>query len=527
MPSGSVNAAQEQRWWRPGLSGLAVLACLGAGVLIALVMYEPWRSTQFSITDFSEFLPVLEQHRTVGGRLGALVGYYASQGRFNVVPYIYLVLEWTAFGWNAAAWQMCRFIEMCGIVVLVYALLHRLVGSRPGAIAGAGLFVVASCAAPAWIRLTMAEPLAMWLLLGGALLATNYQTTALWRWSGVVIGILMGLVVLTKEVLVVLVPFIVLLACTRDDHGQFIRPSPSPRNRWLTLSTLIATTLSLVPVAAIALRARGTAFAAQYGQASPSMSTAIERFMALFLPAFATYAPHVGFMVLANFIFVVLIATGWIVRIGDQRWRRSSLLLGTCLLAVSLTSVAVYLPWPFFNFFYGLPFLLGPSALLAFAFHFVEGKWPRWRWIIYAAYALALTQMASFAVYSARSAIARRDVNGKLISRLGQLSEKDSVLLGTHASRVLTWAGTGPTLSRFASAIYPERAVPAIREVPCDHADAIAHGYNPNRVTVLSYSDDCGVLIHPSWSARNIYTFLYWPTVSLSHDSVRVDMRLP
>jgi len=509
-----------------------VLALYGAGIAAALVVYQPWRPTQFSITDFSEFLRLLEQHRTLGSRISAFVGYYASQGRFNLIPYVYLVLEWTTFGWNPAAWQISRFIEMCGIVALVYVLLHRLTGSRPGAIAGASLFIFASCAAQAWIRLTMAEPLAMWFLLAGALLATRYQTTVRWRWSGATIAILVALVVLTKEVLIALIPFIVLLAWTRDAHGQFVRPRALQRNRWLALSTIVATTVALIPVAVIALRANGSAFAAAYGHTPLSVVTAIERFMTLVLPGFATYPPHVNFMVLANVLFLLLVGAGWSIQVPDVRYRRSFRAVGACLVAISFAGVAVYLPWPFFNFFYGLPFLLAPSALLAFAFHFLEQRWPRNRLLVYITFAILLTQLASFAGYDARNAFAQRDANGKLIVELGrlsvgQLSAEDSVVLATYASRILPWAGTGPTLSRFASAVFPERQMPTIREVPCDSIRAAAEDNSLRRVIVLSYSDDCGSFTSPSWSTRRIFSYVYWPSVTLRSDSVRVDMLLP
>ena len=505
-----------------------MLTLLAVGILISLRVYEPWRPTQFSVTDFCDFLPLLIGHHTFGGRLSAFVEYYSRQGRFNVVPYTYLILEWTAFGWNAAAWQVSRFVEMTGIVVLVYVLLRRLTGSRPGAGAGAALFFVASCASSAWIRLTLSEAQAMWPLLGAALLATTYQSTNRWRSSGLGIALLMIVLVLSKEVLIALVPFVVLLAWTYNAPGQFMRPVMSRRNRWIMYATLTTTVLASIPIALIALRASGSSYAGGYGHGSATLTRVLGLFAALAYPTYATYPPHIDFALPANFAFLLVIAAGWGLPPADLKHRATRRRLAACLVGILFVGVATYLPWPFFLSYYGLPYLLAPAALLAFAVKFIEQDRPRFRWLAYTACLVIVVQAAVYASYESRRDLAAREVNGVLIDLISQRTGQDTVLVATRSvSPDAPWGGTAQILHRFSAAVYPNRLVPPGFDVKCATARAVEAARALHRNMLVSFADQCGTVNQPSSVARAVFSYFYWPAPSIRQDSVRADVIIP
>jgi len=207
---------------------LAIIAIGLVGILIAALVYVPWTNAPFDILDFSEFLPFLHQHDSLWGRFEAFVAYYASRGRLNLLSYLFITGKWSLFGDSAVGWQFARFGEMCIIVLAVYLFLRRLDLDRWGSAFGASLFVVAQSASPAWIRLTMGEPLGLLAIVCASLLATWYQGTSRWRAIGVMIAALLTASMLAKEMLVALVPFVLLLACSRNTHGDFEKPFGQP-----------------------------------------------------------------------------------------------------------------------------------------------------------------------------------------------------------------------------------------------------------------------------------------------------------
>src|SRR5579862_5204894 len=192
---------------RRAIANVTLWAAMLLVVTGTLLLYQPWRRLPFDITDFSEFLPLL--HRpSLGARWSGFLHYYASQGRWNVLSYAAIIAKWSVFGMYTAGWELVRFAEMWLIIVLTFLALRRFGADAWGAAAGAALMTVAAPAVPAWLRLTMGEPLGLALLLAALLVATRYRGSAHWRRDAIVIAILVALALLTKEMLVAFVPFI-------------------------------------------------------------------------------------------------------------------------------------------------------------------------------------------------------------------------------------------------------------------------------------------------------------------------------
>jgi hypothetical protein len=504
---------------------MVVLTVFAAGVGLALLLYQPWRPAPFRIADFSEFLPLLTRHKSFGAQLSGFIGYYASQGRFNVLLYLLEVARWSAFGWNAAAWQISSFVEMCCVVAIAYALLYRITGDRAGAIAGSSLFVVASAATSGWIVVTVAEPLAMLPLYGGALLATGYQHTKRPRAMSAIIALLMALTVLTKEVLIVLVPFAVLLAWTCDGPGRFRPIHRSRRNQFLAGVTIFATAVALVPIVLIASHARGAAYSTLYGNGSARF--AIARFLAMTLPAYSTYPPLLSFLLPGNVLFLLVVFTGWSSTQSRAPARNRRFALFTSFIAVPLAGTIVYLPWPFFDLYYALPFLIGPAALLAVAVTSLTRYRPRWRLLTACACTLILAQSAFFSGYISNRLLAAREVNGILVNSIGHRPASDTIVVAAKGSQLLPWFGAGPTLSRFAAAVFPLRGMSPTRSTSCDRTNNGDTSSRGSRAILISYSDDCGTLAHSSSVVRRRFRYVYWPNLSVRYDSVRADLWMP
>jgi hypothetical protein len=504
---------------------MAVLTLFVAGVGLALILYQPWRRAPFRIADFSEFLPLLIHHKSFGAQLSGFIAYYASQGRFNVLLYVLEVSRWSAFGWNAAAWQISSFVEMCGVVAIVYALLYRITGNRVGAIAGSSLFIVATAATSGWIVVTVAEPLAMWPLYGGALLATGYQRSRRPRAISAIIALLMALTILTKEVLIVLVPFVVLLAWTCDGPGRFRPIRMSRRDQLLAGATIVGTAMALAPIVLIASHARGTAYSALYGDGSARF--ALTRFLAMTLPAYATYPPLLSFLLPGNVLFLVVLVTGWCTTQTRTGSKTGRLALFAAIIAVPIAGTIIYLPWPLFDLYYALPFLIGPAALLAVAVTSIVRHLPRWRWQTFCACALILAQAALFSGYTSSRLLALREVNGILVNAIGHRPVTDTIVVAAKGSQLLPWFGAGPTLSRYVAAAFPLRGMSPTRSVGCEGTGADSINARGTNVILISYSDDCGPLSHSSSIDRRVFRYVYWPELSIRYDSVRADIWQP
>src|ERR1700728_4874560 len=241
---------------------------LGVAILFTvigtLVLYQPWRRLPFDITDFSEFLPLL-QRASIGARWTGFLDYYASQGRWNVLAYMAILAKWSLFGMYTAGWELSRFVEMWLIIALSFLTLRRFGADAWGAACGAALLTVATPAVPAWLRLTMGEPLGMVFLMVAILDATRFRASTHWKRDGIVIALLIALALLAKEMLVVFVPFIVVIASCLAAPGRLEWPRMDRRTGYLLGCVAISAMVVLAKVAIVALHAPPGNYASQYG----------------------------------------------------------------------------------------------------------------------------------------------------------------------------------------------------------------------------------------------------------------------
>ncbi len=506
---------------------IALIVAYLVAIAAAAAMYQPWVSTPFDIIDFSEFLPFLSPHDSIRERFAAFVGYFVSQGRFDLLSYLLIIWKWSFFGSNVVGWQIARFVEMCAIVVAVYVLLRRLGSERWGAAFGASLFIVAQTASQGWIRLTMGEPFGLLAIIGASLIATRYQTTTRWRSSAAGIAILLALSLSAKEMLIAFVPFVLLLAATSDGSGGWQRLRPTRRNVWLAVLVGVGAVAVLLPVAVVALRASAGAYASDYGTGAPSLSRLLHSIVVILFPASGPLGSRLSLVhLIANVLFLAITITGVALSPAGSELRRRWSSLGVCALVLVAVGALIYLPWPYFQSFYGLPFLLAPALLLALAITSIEEMRPSWRWAAYAACVAIFIQGASYAAHDSRSAIAARKINRVLVSDFAQQSTADSIVVAMRFLPSQSWQGLGPTLGRYAKVVLPDQHIPAISDALCPATLPMLRQGVGNAILV-TYSSQCGAFPVPARTLRYYYTYLRWPTMAPTRDSLVVGILGP
>ena len=456
-------------------------------------------------------------------RFRALVDYYASlQGRLNLFAYAFIALKWSVFGPDTAAWQLARFAQMCGIVMGVFILLRRLDTSRAAAVAGASLFISASGAAHGWYRLTMGEPLGFMLMLGAALVATAYHEASRWRPMAAAIALLLVGSLLAKEMLVGGVPFVLFIACCWRPKHAVAPLRCTPRNVWLIASTLLATAAVLLPVGVIALSARPDSFSSAYGTAAISAGRFVDILQAMLLPVYPV------FQFPANLLYLVTAVTGWWLVFKHSPTRRHPLTLLAVALSLPVMGAVLYLPWPKFEQFYRLPFLLGPALLLAWAVTWIQHYAARAVWIAYIGCAGIVAYSSINAQRLARTAGARQEVNAAVAGSLVAHASRDSVMVATPALLPVPqrWWGPGPSLRRYAGVMARAATLPPVRDADCLSAAALLRA-GVGRAALISYSTWCGVLPHPTQTVRRQYSYIDWLTLTPRTDSLRADIFAP
>lgn len=526
MPPKGERAEESAVVHQKGRPQVALAVALAAAVLIGAAVYKPWVSTPFDMLDFSEFLPFLNRSDTFAQRFAEFTTYYASQGRLNLLSYSFLIWKWSLFGRNEAAWELARFVQMQCIVVGVYLLLRRLGTSRSGSGLGAALFIASATASPAWIRLTMGEPLGLAAILGASLLASRYQARARWRIGGAAIAGLLTASLLAKEMLVPFVPFVLLLACSLNAQGDFDEVRMTQRNTWVISLTALGVLAVLLPVAIVGLRAGPGAYVSDYAVGEVSLVRLIRSLVVVLVPIPPAMgaAPSLAHM-FASGAFLAVVVAGLASARTDYGLHRRYRHLAISAMLLALTGAVVYLPWPNFQNFYGLPFLLVPAIFLAVAVTVIENIRPAWRWVAYSGCTLMLVQGLLYSAHDARRGIASRVVNGSLVDELVANGSADSIVVVMQQRRLdaQAWQSRGPTLARYAKSVLPHERLPVIREAFCSAAQPMID-QGVGSTILVSYSTSCGRLPRVSREIRYDYTYLEWPTLIPRRDSLVVSI---
>jgi hypothetical protein len=261
----------------------------------------------------------------------------------------------------------------------------------------------------------------------------------------------------------------------------------------------------------------------QYGQDTPSILWVAARWFGFMLPAWPGRS-SLGTVFAANVLFFVTLVHGWRIALsdGDSGQSRKRLLLLS--LALPTIGALAYAPWPLILPFYGFPFQVAESILLAVAVTAVVQRFPRAQPFIIAVCACFLFGFSLQAYRAARQQFAREDINYQLAVALPEFPAAGSGFTGAHVVFPESWRGPGPALWRYSQAVTRRPVATRMGNIHCDQMRQLERqGSN----LLISYSNECGTLRRPDRSYVRYFHYLELPTFSLGKDSLRVDVAFP
>jgi hypothetical protein len=510
--AGSIARAQG----RPIFVGAALLA-------ISWLVYRPDRVRPIHIIDFSEFVPILQRAAAPLDQVRAIVEYYASQGRFNVVTYILLVLKWDFFGWWSPGWQVARAIIMALLFVLTFVLLRRLGASTLGAMIGGSVYLWAPSASEGWIRMTVAEPLGALIILAAAVRATRFQQIAKWQREAGLMAVAAIALIWTKELLAPLLLLPVSLALCVQPDGSMAPPQWSRRNTGLVAAVAIASVLAMLPIVVVWLNGGESAYATFYGRNPQSLTGLLAFWFTGLIPFELIVSPTNILWAIAVTSFTVLVGTGWRAGFKNKhtatraRWM---LALSTLL---PLIGVLVYLPVSWYSRFYFIPYLFGTAILVGMA-----ATWLQWtsrksgRLAILAWVAMSLDAVMDSASYAASvEAVQRRDAwVGAFVA---DSVSADTVQVATTVAPPFEWLGVGSLLRRMSGARGHDW--PPTRNVSCDSARKNLE--SSPRLLTINLASSCEFKSARMKVLAQPFRRVDLRTLRLVVDSVHADIVLP
>jgi hypothetical protein len=447
-----------------------VRTLLAAVVLVAIawVIYRPDRLRPFHIIDFSEFIPILLQGDGVADNTRRVIEYYASQGRFNVIPYVLLAAKWDLFSWWTPGWQIARAVLMVTLFGLTYVLLRRLGASRLGGLVGGSVYLWSPAAADGWVRMTIAEPLGAAIMLVLSIRAVKFQRVEGWRREIAWMAVGTMALIWTKELMAPLVLLPIGLALTRQPNGRFAFPRPTRRNTMLVVWVATAAVLALIPIALFYLRAEEAAYASMYGRGIQSPSGLLAIWVTMLVPFLLIIVPANFAWALAVSGLVLLVAVGWRVGFrGLDSTNRARWLLAFALF-VPLAGLLAYLPNPWYATFYTLPYLIGSALLIGMGATWLQETGRKGEFLAVGAWmGILLHGATSSAVYATRTdAVQRRDE--WVIRYVADSVRADSVQFATKTPPPYDWLGFGAAMSRISRA--KGHPWPPTRNISCAEA---------------------------------------------------------
>jgi hypothetical protein len=485
----------------------------------AWLIYRPDRERAFYVIDFAEFLPLLQNANGFFESMRALLDYYASHGRFNVIPYAFLTAKWSLFGLWSPGWQMARALLMVAVVALTYVLLRRLGASKLGATVGASIYLFAPPAIEGWVRLTMAEPLGAAITTIMSLRALDYQGATRWPVSAGVLGVGAVALILTKELMAPALLFPLGLALAVRPDGTFGLPSWSRRNVGLVAVMAAASLLAMLPVIAVYVGASDTAYASLYGKEYKSPALNLVLLVTGLVPFdLGSTAGNLPWAIAVT-AYLLLVVVGWRAGLRSNVHRARSWWLLALAVAVPLAGIIVYSPIHWFAKFYFIPYLLGPALLLGMAATFLQSTLRSATWPAAAAAVIALYGIGGAATEaSRRDAIQRRDAF--LLAFVADSTKADSVHFALPRVAFSDWGGA---MSNYAGVL--GHRWPPTRDVSCE----AARGPRPSSVTLLIVNLDssCGLDPEDVRVIAATYRRVDWRRARIVQDSVRADVVLP
>jgi hypothetical protein len=477
---------------------------LALSLLLAAMIYQPWRPVPLPVADWGELLRILPADRSAATSYQRLTETFRKHGRHQPVQMGAMAAQWAAFGTDTVRWRMTRFVVVSLIVIGSY-LLARLLGvGSVGAAIAVSLFVVGSMAHQLWYLLQIGEPTGLMFLLAAALVAARYRSTTRPLLAAVAMTALLVGSVLSKEPFLAAVPFVLLLA-VRPSNQESLRRVARQR-RVIGLVTAVSLGLlvtSIIPIVAGRGVSADASYAAQYGVQSITSGGLGNVAAAMLLPV-----TRVVFFP-ANVVFIIVLLSGAVVAL--RRGGRDAAWLMAAGLSAPLLGAALYSRWPAVEGYYGAAYL--PGLALVFGLALGQASLHR-RPLVQGVVAIGVLVLIAygglFAWENARAYAAARDVDNATAAHIAALRGVSRVMVTVPAPSPRDHFGKA--FIDYVHGLHDvDRA--AAPDAPCGAGRQTAP--TPARTAVVVFSLLCPLDDVPpsAWRISTGYTILDWKSL--------------
>lgn len=479
-------------------------------IAICAVVYRPWNAPHLPLTDFGIFLEARGTSHNFFSQYAGVASYYMAEGRSCLITFLYMVLGSAAFGTWAPGWHWTYFALNSTVLVLAWNFLGRVGINRVTRFLVLGLWAMMGPTAELWYR-PAGEAIALIFFFVALGYALNYSQADDWRRRAVMIAICAAGIILSKEMLVVLLPAGWLFSRLRLHDGSWSWAPWSERDNRLLLAVTGVVVALMIPIAWIATHAHVSSYAGQYGLSSIRLSSLLDRMELTLIPA----APRLHWLgglrsdpawtlvrVLPNLAWIAMIALAvFTAKRSGTLW---PVLFGVLW---AMTGVLAYLPWPGQGAFYMMPFAMGMMVLAAHALNApltAKNKNRRPVFLVSA----ALIVIASF---EARSTVNQHRLRASLNAQVIAAIAKHGNPKALYAAVPKPLDGTGGWANHLRGFGSVEKGIEVgeWRDLTCAEARKVLET-NPQAV-VVSMAGGCNEVVPHSVTVSDSTSRIVWP----------------
>ena len=477
--------------------------------------------------DYPSNLPIFERAPGIWNGAMALAEWNRADGRANYFSYLEFSITWALTHYDTLGWQIARALVMLAAAILLVQVARRLGATPLAAALGALVFCVAVPSTEGWLFLA-GEQLATCFLLLMVLASAGYTTTPAWRGRAVLIALLAASVMLTKEVIGLCLPLIVIFAVTWEPGLGFRRPRLGPRERWLALLLLVVIVAEAWSVRSAMQDAVAGSYASAFGRDGLDGGKVFTLFQAMLLPNRFSSAGLSTALYPANLAFLMLLLLGLVWPARAPSGQRGMRWLGLGLLAYPLIGALTYALWPRYAAYYGIPFFAGSAGLLTAAATRVERNGGRVGRVAVGVLGAAILFYSG--IVSART-IRQKEATAALTRdvtlALADAPRLDTLFVVTPPGGGRRWPINAWELDKYAKFLkVPDARIPVIVDASCDAV--IARVQQPlGNSAVLNDQNPCGRLPVTTRTWERDVGFIDWMSLSRVPDTMRVYLTAP
>lgn len=499
-------------------SAPARLVLFGAFWFVAvLVLFRPWDAHPLPIRDFGGIIALLANVEAANDAHRELMRTYALEGRFQPVFMATLAAQWAAFRLASDKWQVTRFFLMVVVTVLVVLCAQRFGASWIASIGAAGLWLVLAGGRESWYLLQIAEPVAALFVFTAILCASYWQAVRQRTVFSAVIACLLVCAIWAKETMVAAVPCVWAVAVFLR-NGAWSRPAISRELIAFSLILFAGMSIALVPILEVRDAAAATAYASRFDLSSMPPQRVARTLSGFVLPV----TRELWFP--ANIVFLVLLISGWCIRIRQLGW--DTMRSAGVLMLFPICGIVVHSAWPSFPGYYAMPFLISLAILFALALSALGHLKPRTRLFTAVGFAIITAYGLTLTWNDAETDRVSRRVDSAAVTMLSRVSGSRALLVGVPDP--VTSGGVAGSLLLYARALSPSVAPRVARDVTC--ADAMSSAESDSSIAVVLFSHLCDSLSNhgsPAADTSIRFRIVNWKTFAPKWETMRVSLWLP